>query len=82
MDPAQLTIVVVLWAVVGLGVFIDAGQRIANGTARRLVIALALAVPFAGAFLYWLFRPSETVGERRRRRRLGGVFEELARLTP
>jgi hypothetical protein len=57
-----------LWAASIAAVRADARLRISNRSGRRAAVALAVALPFLGAFLYRAVRPAETRLQRRERR--------------
>jgi hypothetical protein len=68
----------VAWVVPVLAVVLDARARIDNPSAAFAAGVLATALPVAGALLWLLVRPAETLQERRERRLADAVSEAEA----
>lgn len=76
-------VAVVFWLALGLWVYRDARRRVRNPFLVAIATLLGLAPPYLGALVYLLFRPAETLDDRRARNaELRALEGALARARP
>ncbi len=80
---AAVSLAVVFWLGLGLWVFRDARRRIRQPILVLLATVVGFALPYIGAVVYLVFRPSETLEDVRSRRvELRALEQQLARSQP
>jgi hypothetical protein len=80
---AAVSLAVVFWLGLGLWVFRDARRRIGQPILVLLATLVGFALPYIGAVVYLVFRPSETLEDVRSRRvELRALEQQLARSRP
>lgn len=80
---AAVSLAVVFWLGLALWVFRDARRRIGEPVLVFLATLVGLALPYIGAVVYLLFRPSETLEDVRSRRvELQALEQQLAHSQP
>ena len=76
-------LVVVFWIALAFWVYKDARRRMRDPILVLFATVLGLVPPFVGPIVYLLFRPSETLADRRSRRvELEVLEQQLARSRP
>ena len=77
-----VVLAVVFWLALGFWVYKDARRRIADPFFVFLATMIGLAPPYIGPVVYLLFRPAETIADRRGRDvELRALEQQLARAT-
>jgi hypothetical protein len=80
---AAVALAVVFWLGLGLWVFRDARRRIGEPILVLLATLVGFALPYIGAVVYLVFRPSETLEDVHSRRiELQALEQQLARPRP
>ena len=80
---AAVSLAVVFWLGLALWVFRDARRRIGEPFLVLLATLVGFALPYIGAVVYLVFRPSETLEDVRSRRvELRALEQQLARSQP